>query len=419
MALTEAQVVAAEMERVDPTVAVLFDRDSLFYAQVEKGEVEVTSLRDLRVPLETRTGGNFGGWSPEGGDLGRGDAPIYDVGTINPVYMRHAIEWNKITEWVTDDKRKAVINAFQRTLASAMPEFRRHVDSQCMTDGTGVLATVSAVDPNVGGTTDHVTCGTDGFGVRLIRDRQTINYYDAALAVNRTVGAEKLISFYDLVNKIIYTPTTANLAPGDKVVVGGVSATPPVWLKGVPYHHNDASTGNWLGIDRATHPEVRANRVVANAGFSLPFARLAMNKVGDRVGQDNQYKVEAWMHPCQKQAYEEIAQLMSVINKDAKSMGVDLYFNDNMQMAGAPVRTSFSWDKTRIDFICKQIWKRGELHPAGFYKSSDGRRMFEIRGASGGVAAADIFYLCAAFNLYVTNPAVCAYISNLTVTSGY
>lgn len=417
MAQSEAAVLAAEIERVDPLVPVLFDRDSKFYSRIEKGEVEVVSKRDMRVPLEIRTGGNFGGFDPDGGDLGRGGAPTYDKALVPTVNMRHAVEWTKLTEWVTDDKRKAVINAFQRNMASAMAEFRRQVDSQCMTDGTGVLGVISGV-ANLGGV-DTVDLNTDGYGARLLRFGQTINYYDAALAVNRTVGAEKTITFHDLVNKQIKTPTTANLVPTDKVVVGGVSATPPVWLLGVPYHHNDASVGSWLGLDRSTNPEIRANRVPANAGFSPPFARLAMNKIGDRVGQDHQYKAEAWMHPCQQQAYEEYAQMISVINKDAKSMGVDVYFNDNMQMAGAPVRTSFSWDKTRIDFICKQVWKRAELHPAGFYKSSDGRRMFEIRGASGGVATADIFYLCASFNLYVVNPAACSYISALTIPSGY
>jgi hypothetical protein len=77
-------------------------------------------------------------------------------------------------------------------------------------------------------------------------------------------------------------------------------------LFGLPYHHSNASTGTWLGFNRATTPEIRANRVNAAGGLALPFARLAINKIGDRIGMDTQIQVEAWMHPAQKQAYEAV-----------------------------------------------------------------------------------------------------------------
>jgi hypothetical protein len=328
--------------------------------------------------------------------------------------MKHALEWTKLVEWATDDRRKAVINAFQRTLASAMPEFRRQVDSQCMTAGDGVLATITTV--TTGGGNDTYACTTDGFGVRLLRYDQPYSVYNAALSVLRGTSNVNLI---DYPNKTVRGALIAATVATDRIVVAGPTTTPPVWLNGVPYHHNNASVGSWLGLDRATNPEVRANRVTALSGFSLPFARLALNKIGDRVGLDNKYKCDAWMHPCQQQAYEETGQLVSVIQKQAKEEGLNMYFNDNMQMAGAPVRVSYSWDRTRIDFIHKKLWKRAELHAPGFYKASDGRKMFEIRGASGGVAAADITYLCCSFNIYLANPAVGSYISDLSVPTGY
>jgi gamma-glutamylcysteine synthetase len=152
--------------------------------------------------------------------------------------------------------------------------------------------------------------------------------------------------------------------------------------------------------------------------LTLPFPRLALNKIGDRVGIDNMTTVEAWMHPCQKQAYEEIGQLVSVIQKQAKDEALDMYFGDNMQMAGAPVRISFMWDKTRIDFIAKKVWGRVEVKKPGFY-DVEGRRIFEVRGATGGVVTAQLFYLAVVMNLYVNNPAACSYIDTLTVTAGY
>jgi hypothetical protein len=95
-----------------------------------------------------------------------------------------------------------------------------------------------------------------------------------------------------------------------------------------------------------------------------------------------------------------------------------MYFGDGMQMAGASLRDSFNWDKRRIDFIVDEVWGRGEILPIGFY-TTDGRKIFEIRGPSGGVATADIFYMVVGMQTFVTNPAACAYIDNLGVPTGY
>jgi hypothetical protein len=118
-------------------------------------------------------------------------------------------------------------------------------------------------------------------------------------------------------------------------------------------------------------------------------------------------------------AYEELGMLVSVINRSPKGReGLDLYFGENMTIAGVPIKTHFSWDKTRIDFIANDAWGRAEMHPPGFY-TVDGRRIFEIRGASGGVATSQVFYIVASFNFFLRNPAEVAYIYGLTVPAGY
>jgi hypothetical protein len=415
--MNSSQVVAVELEKVRDKVPILFERDDTFYSTIEKKDVEKVSTRDMRAPLELRPGGDFGAFDIDGGDMGRGDGPTYDKALISTVNMKFTCEWTAKSEWGNDDSRKAVLKTFRRLLATSMAEFRRHIDSQCMTGGDGVLGTVSAVSTAAG--VDTITLDSDGFGARLVRFGQKINIYNSGLTVNRTTNDARKISFCDYANKQIKIPAVTGITVGDKIVVSGVSATPPTWLQGVSYHHSDASTGTWLGLDRSTTPEIRANRVNAgSSALALPFARLALNKVGDRVGQDNMKKVTAWMHPCQKQAYEELGQLVSVIQKSAKDEALDLYFGDSMQMAGAPVRTHYSWNRKRIDFVVPEVWGRAEMHPAGFYEV-EGRRLFEARGASGGVATATMFYLVASFNTFVSNPAVCAYIDNLTIPTGY
>lgn len=420
MAVVEAQVAALELEKVLPKIRVLFEREGPFYATIKKRDVEKVSNRLMRIPLEIRPGGSFQYFNADGGDLGRGGGPSFDRATVSCVFMSENIEYTKLAQWSTDDERKAVTNGIRRLTANAMDELRRQLDSQLMQAGDGVIGTISVVA--TAGGVDTYTLGSDGFGARLMRFGQTIQVFDTTLATLRGSG---VITKHDVENKTIdVTPAIAGAVATDKIVVNGISnpAALPA-LYGVPYHHSNASAGTWLGFSRSATPEIRSNRVNGGGALlALPLPRLAMNKIGNRIGQDHSFKPKAWMHPCQVQSYEELGQLVILIHKQAKDENLNMYFGNGdgagMQMAGASVSSSFNWDKTRIDFIVDEVWGRGEILPIGFY-TTDGRRIFEIRGPSGGVSTAEIFYMVCGMQTFVTNPPATAYIDSLAVPSGY
>lgn len=422
-ALAETDVVANELERVVPKLARAFEREDTFYSTIEKKNVEVVSNRDVRVPIELRPGGSFGHFNPAGGDLGRGTGPEFDKAVVNVQHFKYAVEYQRKAEWATDSSRKAILNTVQHLLAKAMPEFRRHVDSLCMTSGNGVLATVSAVTNDA--TNDTITCKTsgDGFGVRLLRYKQPIAVFDSTLATNRTTGTDKTINYYSLsANQIKYAAAAQLAQVGDKLVVGGlgnVTGSSVVSLYGVQYHHSSSTSGSWLGFTKSSTPEVVGNSVAASGSFALPFFRLALNKAGDRVGMDQVGQVAAWMHPCQQQAYEETAQAVSIIQKQARDESLNMYFGGSMQLAGAPVKTHFSWDKTRVDFVNSSLFGRCEMNPASFFEVQ-GKRLFETRNTStGGVEASIVFYIVASMQLFHVNPAASTYVSGLTIPTGY
>lgn len=416
MAVVESQVQALELERVIPKIRVLFERDDKFYANIKKRDVEKISNRQMRIPLEVRPGGSFQYFDANGGDLGRGGGPTWDKAVLTSVFVSENIEYTKLTEWATDDARKAIVQSVRRLTATALDELRRQLDGQLMQDGRGIIGTVTTDTP--AGGANVIVLTTDGFGARLIRYGQTVQVFDTTLATNRGSG---VVTFYDVENNTIkITPQIAGVVAGDLIVTNGIT-TPSAYpaLYGVPYHHSNASTGTWLGFDRATTPEIRSNRVNGNGNaLTLPLPRLAINKIGNRVGIDNHFNPNAWMHPAQQQAYEQIGQLVSIIQKAPKEESLNMYFGGSMQMAGATVKPSFNWDKKRIDFVTDEVWGRGEILPIGFY-TTDGRKIFEIRGASGGVATADIFYMVVGMQTFVSNPAATAYIDNLAVPSGY
>ncbi len=414
-AVVESVVAGTELERVLPKVTTVFESDDTFLGNIKKRNVEVVSYREMRASMELRPGGRFQYFNPDGGDMGRGGGPTWDKAVLRPVFLSENIEYTKLTQWSTDDRRKSVINAVRRLTAGATIEIKRQLDAQLQGTGTGQVGTITAVSTSGG--VDTYTLDSE-FGARLVRYDQVIQVYDTTLATYRGKG---VITLWDVENKQIQvTPAVAGAVANDVLIVDGISnPTALPGLYGVQYHHSNASTGTWLGYDRASTPEIRSNRVNGgSSALTLPLPRLAINKIGNRVGIDNNFDPVAWTHPCQAQAYEEIGQLISIIHKAPKDEALNLYFGDNMQLAGAPIKQHFNWSKKRIDFVVSSIWGRAEILPIGFY-TSDGRRIFELRGASGGVAAADIFYMVVGFQTFLTNPAATAYIDALAIPSGY
>ena len=430
--MTEAQVLGAEIERVLPDVPVAFDRDSTFYSQIEKRPVEVISGRDMRCPIELTPGGYTRGYNSDGGSLGPGSGPTYDKAVVNTVDLAHVVSWTTRSQWVTDDRRKAVINNFRRLLANQMAQFRRDIDSLIsFGDGNASLGTTAAA-VSVGGinaATDSLqlsvnpTTGTiyDGFGAHNVRQGLRVDFWASDWSAKVNTNPVE-ITYWDIKNKIIgfATGTSGGPSAGAHVVMEGFPGSPPVSLFGVAYHHNDSSTGTWLGFDRSQTPQIVANSVNANSNpLALPYPRLALNLIGDRLGlKERGQRTQAWTHPAQQQAYEELGFGISQIVKSAKEEALDLYFSENMRMAGAPVKVSYSWDRTRIDFVDLDLWGRAELHKPGFYEV-DGKRIFEARAGDGSVAASMTFHLVSSFNTFVKLPAGCSYVKSLLYPTGY
>lgn len=418
MAMTETMVVATEIEKIRKALPVLYEKEDTFFAAVKTKNVEEVSNRDMRIPIEMHPGGYFGQYNPDGGDLGRGNGPDFDKAVINTVSFRYASEYTKKAEWSTDTARKAIVQTVKKLTADSMVEMRRAIDCLYHTAGDGVLATITAVS---GTGPYNLTCNDGRFGVKLLRYGQKVNVFSSDLATNRTAGGARTITALDLEDATITISggVIASIAADDVLVVEGATTTPPVSLLGIPYHANDSETGEWLGFDRSTTPEVVSSSVdAAGSALALPMPRLAINKVGNRLGKEKVKGLKAFMHPCQAQNYEALGQLVSIIQKQASDEKLNLYFGDMMQMAGAPVSTDFKWDMERIDFMNQDNWGRCDLHPIDFY-SVGNQRLFAARSSDGGVAASVIFYIVMSTNAYVDNPAELVYIKNLAVPAGY
>lgn len=410
-------VIALQLEKVRDKIPLLYERDDILLAMIQqRGDVEKVSTRNMRIPLQVLSGGKGGAYNPDGGDLGRGGGTDYEVAQITPQYFRFAVELSTLVKYGTNDKEKAIENAVKREVANGMKQFRAFLDMILQTAGNGVIGTISAAGP-------PLTMSVP-FGAALVYNGQTVQVYSSNLVTNR--GTANVTNF-DPVSSTQTVTLDAN--PGgttgtDVLVYEGLSGASPTGLFGLQYHHSSATSGTWLGLNRATFaPLLTTPNVNAGSAALTPGnVRLAINKVRKSLGVDQVGKLIAYMNVEQEHAWENLGITVSEVVKEGaggRANDLDLLFTGKKTMAGLPIKVSIHADQTRIDFIDLSHWGRAVTKDIGYFEDGEGKTVFPIYGASGGIAAANIFYFDTGFNVWLDAPRSGAFISSLTRPSGY
>ena len=426
--MQNAQTVAVQLEKVRDKLPLLYERDDILLTMIQqRGDVERVSSRNMRLPLQIRPGGKAGLANLDGGDLGRGSGTTYDVATVSPVFFRHAVEISKLVEYASNSPEKAIENAAKREVKNAMGQFRAFLDKVMQTGGNGVLGTVSSVVTTglPAGVAAQINLNTPP-GAALFYYNQTIQFYDATLTTNRNVAGSVTsnVVLVDPFNKFIQIDAIpAGVVAGDAVVHDGLTGANPVSLFGVPYHQTNATTGTWLNLNRATYPVELATPHVAgnNAALTPSVVRLAINKVRKALGTNQVGKLIAYTSLEQENAWEQLGISISQIIKEGaggRASDLDLLFTGDLTMAGVPIKSSINANQARIDFLDLSHWGRAVMQDIDFYDVG-GQTVFPIYGASGGLAAAYIFYFVTGFQVWNESPRSGAYIDSLAIPTGY
>jgi hypothetical protein len=421
--MQNAQTIALQLEKVRDKVPLLYERDDVLLTMIQaRGDVERVSSRNMRIPLQVNPGGKAGSYSPDGGDLGRGSGTSYDVAQITPVFFRFAVEISKLVEYATNNKEKAIENAVKREVSNGMKQFRAFLDKVIQTAGNGVLGTIGSLS----GAT--FTMNTPP-GAALVYVGQTIQIYDPTLTTNRNVAANVVTTVLQAdpissTQTIVVDNVPAGTSANDVIVHDGLSGAQPVSLYGVPYHQNNATTGTWLNLNRATYPQQLATpRVNAGNSALVPgYVRLAINKVRKALGISQLGKLIAYTSVEQEHAWENLGITISQVIKEGGSGGrasdLDLLFTGRKTMSGVPIKSSINANQTRVDFLDLSHWGRAVMKDIDFFEVG-GQTVFPIYGASGGVSAAFIFYFDTGFQLWDDSPRSGSYIDTLARPSGY
>jgi hypothetical protein len=418
--MQNAQTVALQLEKVRDKLPLLYERDDMLLTMLQqRGDVEKVSSRNMRLPLQIRPGGKPGLVNVDGGDLGRGSGTSYDVAQVTPVFFRMAIEITKLVEYATNSPEKAIENAAKREVKNGMAQFRVFLDQVLQTAGNGVMGTVASVSGN------QVNLVTPP-GAALFFPNETIQFYDPTETTNynQQQGVVSNIIVADPFNKFITVDNLpTGIAAGDLIVHDGLTGAQPTSLFGVPYHQNNATSGTWLNLDRATYPvELATPSVNASNAAILPAnVRLAINKVRKALGTNQVGKLIAYTALEQEQAWEQLGISISQIIKEGGSSGannLDLLFTGKLTMAGVPIKSSIHANQARVDFLDLSHWGRAEMQAIDYWDVG-GQTVFPIYGGSGGLTAAYIFYFFTGLQVWNDSPRSGAYIYDLAIPTGY
>ena len=414
--MQNAQTIALQLEKVRDKVPLLYERDDVLLTMIQqRGDVEKVSSRNMRLPLQLVPGGKAGSYNADGGDLGRGTGTTYDVAQVSPIFFRFAVEISKLVDYASNAREKAIENAVKREVANGMKQFRSFLDKLIQTGGNGVLGTVSSVASNM------LTMAVPS-GAALVYVGQTIQVYDTTLTTNRgtcNVVAADPISAQTITVDALPAGTVAN----DVIVHDGFSGAQPVSLYGLKYHQNNATTGTWLNLNRATYAQQLATpRVNAASSALVPgYVRLAINKVRKALGIGQLGKLIAYTSVEQEHAWENLGITVSQVIKEgagSRANDLDLLFSGRKTMSGVPIKSSINADQTRVDFLDLSHWGRAVMKEIDFFEIGS-QTVFPIYGASGGVSAAFIFYFDTGFQVWNDSPRSGAYIDSLARPIGY
>src|SRR5262249_56771019 len=94
---------------------------------------------------------------------------------------------------------------------------------------------------------------------------QIVQVYDSTLTTNRGTANVVAADPSSPTQTITVDANPGGLTNGDVILHDGLSGASPTSLFGIKYHQNNATTGTWLNLNRATYPVQLATPRV-NAG---------------------------------------------------------------------------------------------------------------------------------------------------------
>jgi hypothetical protein len=348
-------------------------------------------------------------------------SPDWQEGFLQPLSWCVPVGWTELAKLTTASSTLAVAQVVEVSMRNTVERLKQVRDETlCSGDGTGYMATISAVTLGAAG---NYTLSAADFGARLIAKGQNIDIYNGLTYVNTS----NVTAVQDQIGGAqIVTVDTAYGVAADVIRFGGLVSGAPQFVYGLPYWNNNSATGLTIGIDRsqAANNYILSNGVAA-AGSSLtpPLFRLGLDQVKHALGTTavKAGKFKMHMAPGQQAQYEQSGLSMTNFwrNNGDVGAGFDLLTTGDMKVSGNPFIENIHANISRVDFLNLDAWDKIKWGDAPFWFNDQGRTIFQQIGTNGQITATASSFMVDTVQYFVNNPKTQSYISGLPEPVGY
>jgi len=127
------------------------------------------------------------------------------------------------------------------------------------------------------------------------------------------------------------------------------------------YHQNNATTGTWLNLNRATYPQqLQTPRVnAANAALVPRHVRLGDQQSEKSAGHQPTRQTHRLHQRRGRNTPGKPGITISQVIKESgtgRTSDLDLLFSGKKTMSGIPIKSSVNADQTRVDFLDLSHW---------------------------------------------------------------
>jgi hypothetical protein len=457
MAVTTADVYGAAIEKVSNKLQKYFEQTDQIAGLIKKtSEVETIGRRLFRFAAMQFMGGSYQKFNPNSGSMGSGTGMKLGSFTSGYIPTTYVVEISEDTIETTNKPGQSVVNVFAKQLSGAMDEIKAMDDIGFHGDGTAKLTNpASATSTWTGGTTYTFANTTDTIGVGKLREGMSVSVwiYSGASVVDTKYSAQ--IDHIDYNNKVVYLNATVSGAAGNtsgtgdllafaeaeaSVLAAPLASFSSSWpgtpstagvLTGDSFRHgylyaNDSTTTNYfLGTIKSANTQLIPATFAASSSLTFAMGQLLLDGLLQRRDPEIINGLIGIANFAQKAAYTALqVNVMNIYRDAGKPAG-----NTDLQPTGNDYTTTFDFcgiktylskrqHKDRLDFINPATWGRAQLYDTKFHEVG-GKKIFESRNSSGALIGAQHFIVKQAYDFVPFDPGSGAYLSALSVPSGY
>lgn len=440
-----SQLTSTQLEQVRPKLSYFLTKleskfAKKFQSASEKHRVSAwnagsNAVLAWRVPVLRQIGGDYQVIALDGGDMGTGS--LMDTGYMTVGYFANDIAFNipALAAMATKSNQQAITNTLQFSIGNALKEMALYNEIGLFQDGTGILATATAVSGNGNAGTDVVyTLETSAFNyIRLRGKGQLLDITDSGNVI-RHVGA-RLKSINFSANQVTVTAGSVNYTPSatDQLVFPGMGPITSTTIAsgsfryGIYTFNTTSTSGSLLGLTYASTYELACPTVNLNSGTYNPSAVFSgKSQLIQRRDDDAFSRIIGVSHMAQRVSW--YLQGITVSNnwvengtpfKSPDLAGQGTKYGDTYMAGDVEHHVSRYAQKNRVDWLDPSNFGWVQLDDINFFQTPEGQRIFVGRSSSTGNPAAGFqFYVLNTRNLYSVDPGCSCVFYSGSIPSG-